>query len=194
MPSHDAHPNTRERIRLEIADPPIDDLRVRVESLDGARVHTPLEVLLRLFVHERSTGHGPERAAPGEGCDARERNAERGGGVRGEVRCELDGLWPVRAELDGRYGDAVCAWVAVCFEDTAPVDDLCVPLAFFGVYAYTSECLDRRRRSGGGGGGSGGDLWVGWRAGKIPSMKTKAHKVRCVNARRGSRRSFCSTS
>ena len=191
MPSHDSHPNTRQRIRLEIADPPIDDLRVRVESLDGARVHTPLEVLLRLFVHERPAGHGPERAAPGEGYDAREGNPERGGGVRGEVRCELDGFRPVRAELYGRYGDAVGARVAVSIENTAPVDDLCVPLALFGVYAYTSECLDRRRGS-----GTGSYFWIGWRAGKKLSNENESTQGRCINARGGFRdlRSFWSTS
>jgi hypothetical protein len=77
--------------------------------------------------------------------------------VGGEVRCELDGLGLVRSELDERHGDAVRSWVSVRFKDTAPVDDLRVPLALFGVYAYTSECFDsrlRRRCRGGSGGNS----------------------------------------
>ena len=166
MPPHDAHPNTGQRMRLEIPHPPIHDLRVCVERLDGARVHAPLKVLLRFFVRERPAGHGPERAARREGCDAREGNPERGGGVGGKVRCELDGLGLVGAELDGRDRDAVCSRVSVGFEDAAPVNDLRVPLALFGVYAHTPESLDRRRR---GSGRSGGDLalWAGWGTTKI---------------------------
>jgi hypothetical protein len=159
MPPNDAHANAGQRMRLQITHPPIHDLRVRVEGVDGPRVHTPLEVLLRLFVREGPAGYRPERASRGEGHDAREGDPERGGGVGGEVRCELDGFGLVRSELDGRYGDAVCSWVLVCREDTAPVDDLRVPLPLFGVYAYTSECLDSRRS--GSGSGCNAALWVG---------------------------------
>ena len=62
MPTHDAHADTRQRVRLEIAHPPIDDLGVGVERLDQARVHAALEVLLRLFVREGPAGDRPERA------------------------------------------------------------------------------------------------------------------------------------
>ena len=44
-----------------------------------------------------------------------------------EVRCELDGLWVVGTELDQGDGDAVGAWMAVCFENAASVHDFCVP-------------------------------------------------------------------
>ena len=50
-----------------------------------------------------------------------------------EVRCELDGLGLVGTELDGCNRDAVGAWVSVCFENTASVDDFCVPFALFGI-------------------------------------------------------------
>jgi hypothetical protein len=84
-------------------------------------------------VRERPARDGPERAARRERRDAREGYAERGGGVRCEVRRELDRLWVVGSELDRGDGDAVCARVAVCFEDAAPVDDSGVPGALFGV-------------------------------------------------------------
>ena len=166
MPPHDAHPNTGQRMRLEIPHPSIHDLRVRVERLDSARMDAPLKVLLRLFVRERSAGHGPERAPSREGSDPGEGNPERGGGMGGKVRGELDGLGLVGAELDGRDGDAVRSRVSECFKDAAPVDDLRMPLALFGVYAYTPESLDRCRRGSGRTRGSGGDsaLWAGWRA------------------------------
>jgi len=87
-----------------------------------------------------------------------------------EVCCELDRLGLVGAELYGRYGDAVRSRVSVRFEDATSVNDFCVPLALFGVYAYTSKCLDRRlcRRD------SGGSLWLwwvggGWGTGKVLS-------------------------
>lgn len=133
MPPHDAHPHTGHGVRLDIPHPPIHDLGIRVERLDSARVHAPREILLRLFVRERSARDSPERAARGEGRDAREGYAERGGRVGGEVRCELDRLGLVGAELDRRDGDAVGAWVAVCLENAASVHDFCVPWALFGV-------------------------------------------------------------
>lgn len=72
-----------------------------------------------------------------------------------KVCCELEGIWFVGAELEECDGDAVGTWVSVCFENTASVDDFCVPFALFGIYAYTSErfdcCLCRRGGSGGGG-------------------------------------------
>jgi len=70
MPPHDAHPHTRHSMRLDITHPPIDDFRIRVESLNSSRMHAPFEILLRLFVHERSTGYRPERTARWEGYDA----------------------------------------------------------------------------------------------------------------------------
>lgn len=181
MPPHDAHAHAGHSVRLDITHPPIDDLGVRVERLDSARVHAPLEILLRLLVRERPAGDGPERAAHGEGHDAREGYAERGGRVGREVRRELDRLGLVGPELDRGDGDAVGARVSVCLEDAPSVDDFCVPFALFGVYAYTSQCFDRcfcRRGSsggsGGGGGGGGGGLrlWVGWGTGKTLLMKT----------------------
>lgn len=50
-----------------------------------------------------------------------------------EVCRELDRLGLVGAELDRCDGDAVGAWVSVCFENTASVDDFCVPFALFGI-------------------------------------------------------------
>jgi hypothetical protein len=67
MPTHDAHPDAGHRVRLKITHPPIDDLAVRVESFDRARVHAPLKVLLRLFVRERAPWHCPQRASRWEG-------------------------------------------------------------------------------------------------------------------------------
>jgi hypothetical protein len=82
------------------------------------------------------------------------------------MRRKTDWLWLVCSELDGRLG------VSVCSEDTALVDDLRVPLPLFGVYAYTSECLDCRRRR-------RGNLtpWVGWGAGRMLSHENEAHEV-----------------
>lgn len=114
-------------MRLDITHPPIHDLGIRVESLNSARMHAPLEILLRLFVRERSARDRPERAARREGDDAGERYAERGGRVRRKVRCELDGLGLEGAELDLGDGDAVSPWVTVCFENAASVDDFGVP-------------------------------------------------------------------
>ena len=62
VPTHDAHADARQRVRLEIAHPAIDDLGVGVERLNRARVHAALEVLLRLFVREGPAGDRPERA------------------------------------------------------------------------------------------------------------------------------------
>jgi hypothetical protein len=84
-------------------------------------------------VRERPARDGPERAARGERRDAGEGDAERGRGVGREVRGELDGLRVVGSELDRGDGDAVRAWMAVCFEDAASVDDFCVPVALFGI-------------------------------------------------------------
>jgi len=133
VPPHDAHADPRQRVRLEIAHPPIDDLGVGVESLDRARVHAALKVLLRLFVREGPARDGPERAPRRQGRDARERDPQRGGGVRRKVRRELHRLGQVGAELNGRGGDAVRARVAVGFEDPAPVHGRRVPLSLFGV-------------------------------------------------------------
>lgn len=44
-----------------------------------------------------------------------------------EVGRELDGLGLVGAELDRCDGDAVGAWMSVGLENTASVDDFCVP-------------------------------------------------------------------
>ena len=44
-----------------------------------------------------------------------------------EVRCELEGLGRVGAELEEGDGDAVRAGVSVCFENAASVHDFCVP-------------------------------------------------------------------
>ena len=61
-----------------------------------------------------------------------------------KVGGELDRLRFVGSELNARYGYAVRPGVPVCFEDPASVNDFCVPVALFGVYAYTSECFDCR--------------------------------------------------
>jgi hypothetical protein len=71
---------------------------------------------------------------------------EQGGSVRGKVRCELNGLGLVGLELDERYGFAERSWVSVRSKNTAPVDNLRMPRALFGVYAHTSGCLDSGRR------------------------------------------------
>ena len=133
MPPHDAHPDPGHGVRLHVAHPPIDDLRVRVVRLDGARAHAPLEVLLRLLVRERPPRDRPERPARRERRDAREGDPERGGRVRGEVRRELDRLGVVGTELDRGDGDAVRARMPVRFEDAAPVHDFGVPGALFRV-------------------------------------------------------------
>jgi hypothetical protein len=70
MPPHDAHTDTRHGMRLDIPHPPIHDLSIRIKSLNSARMYAPLEILLRLFVRERPSGHRPERTACRQGYDA----------------------------------------------------------------------------------------------------------------------------
>jgi hypothetical protein len=171
MPPHDAHPDPRHSVRLDIPHPPIHDLGIRVESLDSARVHASFEILLRLLVHERPARDRPKRAARRERHDAREGYPERGAGVGGEVGRELDRLGIVGAELERGDGDAVGAGVSVCFEDAASVDDFCVPFALFGVYAYASEWFDRCCCCCRGGGGGGGGWWVDSGTGNLGSFR-----------------------
>ena len=152
VPTHNTHPDTQQRMRLQITHPPIHDLSVRVESLDRARVHAPLKVLLRFFVCERAPRDCPQRAPRGQRDNARERDPERRGGVGGKVCRELDGFGVVRAELDKRHRDAVRTRVSVRLEDATAVQHGCVPLTLFGIYAHTPERLDGRDRS---------SLWVG---------------------------------
>lgn len=159
MPTHDAHPDTRQGMCFEITHPTIHHLGIRIERFDRACVHAPLKVLLRLFVREWATGDGPQRPPRGEGDDARDRDPERRGGVGRKVRGELDGLGEVGAELDERNGDAVRARVSVRLKDAAPVNYGCVPLTLFRVYAYATKRFNRRHFALGSGRGGGLSQW-----------------------------------
>jgi hypothetical protein len=144
MPTHDAHPDAGQRVRFEITHPPIDYLVVRVESFDRARVYTSLKILLRLFVRERAPWYRPQRASRRERDHPGDGDTERGGGVWGKVCRQLDQLYKMRTELEGRDGDAVRARMSVRVEKATAVHNGRVPLTLFWVYVYATQRLDRR--------------------------------------------------
>jgi hypothetical protein len=123
LPCNDLHTHARHRVRAEVRDPALHDLRVRVPRLDRALMHLALKVLLALLVRERAAEHGPQAALRGQGDDLRGGDAERGGGVRGEVREEVEEPDVVRAEVDVRDGDVVRPRVEEGLVHAAAVDE-----------------------------------------------------------------------
>jgi hypothetical protein len=64
--------------------------------------------------------------------------------VRGKVCRQLDQFRKMRAELDGRDGDTVRAWMSVRVDNATAVHHGRVPLTLFWVYVYATQSLDRR--------------------------------------------------
>lgn len=139
MPPHDPDSNTSLRIPLNVLDPPIHNLRIRIVRLDAPAVHNPLEVLLGLLKDEGTLDDSPQSPAVGQGRRTRYRDTEGGGGVFNKMAEEGEKRGCVGAEVDNSDGNAIVDRVTEGGKRAATRDDLRVPEALFGIIDDAAE-------------------------------------------------------
>ena len=107
LPLDCPHADARREMFFEVLHEHIDNLWMRVPSLEETFMCLALEVLLTLFVNERAFDDCPEPPLGGKVHRLGEGYAKGGGGVAGKVDEEVEEAGVVGAEVERRGGYAV---------------------------------------------------------------------------------------